>query len=181
MVMDANILPMDKAAFKGVFDRYAKKTIKEARSNLTRKDKNVTKELYNSLGYELKFNPNSLEFRFLAEEYGAFQDQGVKGWKSSKKAPNSPFQFRSKMIPSQPIVQWVKRRRFQFQRKNGEFMSYKATGFLIARSIAAKGLKATEFLSRPANHNEPILIEGLSEGLENLTDNIITSAVRVDR
>ena len=169
-----------RTAFKGVFDRYGKKTIKEARSNLTRKDKNVSRGLYESLDYEVKFNPRSIEFRFTGNEYGAFQDQGVKGWKSSRKAPNSPFQFKSKMIPVEPITQWVRARRFQFQKKNGQFMSYESTAFLIARSVAAKGIEASEFLTRPATRNENILEDGLLLGLENLTDQIVSSAVRLD-
>ncbi len=180
MQMDVNIRQMNKQDFKGVFDRYAKKTIKEARSNLTKQDRNVSKSLYNSLGYEFKVMRNSISFEFTGEAYGAFQDQGVKGWKSSAKAPNSPFQFRSKMIPSEPIVQWVTARRFQFQKPNGQFMSYQSTGFLIARSIAAKGLKATNFLTRPAEQNANLLEDGLFQGLENLTDRIVSNAVRLD-
>ena len=80
-----------RTAFKGVFDRYGKKTIKEARSNLTRKDKNVSRGLYESLDYEVKFNPRSIEFRFTGNEYGAFKTRESRDGSLHAKHPTHHF------------------------------------------------------------------------------------------
>ena len=88
------------------------------------------------------------------EQYGIFQDKGVRGKFSSAKAPNSPFKFGSgtgkKGGLTTGIENWVTRKRFQFKdRETGKFLSYKQTAHLISRSIYAKGMKPTEFFSRP--------------------------------
>ena len=88
------------------------------------------------------------------EDYGKFQDLGVKGKSSSSKAPNSPFKFGSgtgqKGGLTRGIESWVTSRRFQFKdRTTGNFLSYKETAFLITRSIYQKGIKPKQFFTRP--------------------------------
>jgi hypothetical protein len=88
------------------------------------------------------------------EDYGAFQDLGVKGKKSSSKAPNSPFKFGSGTGQQgglrKGIFDWVKKRRFQFKdRKSGRFLSYESTAFLITRGIYNKGMKPSMFFTKP--------------------------------
>lgn len=156
---------MDLEATRPAFQRYGKEVIKQARANLTRKDMNVTRELYRSLKFALTVSSNSVEQRFTSARWGAFQDLGVKGTKSSKRAPDSPFQFKSKMIPWQPVIKWVTARKIQFRTPSGQFMSYRSTAFLIARSIPRKGLKATQFFSRPARRRGEILSKELFETL----------------
>jgi hypothetical protein len=87
-------------------------------------------------------------------EYGQFQDQGVKGKSSSAKAPNSPFRFGTgtgkKGGLTNSILKWVQARKIQFKdKKSGKFMSYKATGYLISRSIFHKGIKPSMFFTKP--------------------------------
>jgi hypothetical protein len=135
-------------------NRFGKVVVKEARTALTKQDRNVSRELYNSLRYDLKVSKNSFELSFNMEDYGKFQDKGVKGKTSSAKAPNSPFKFGSgtgkKGGLTSGIFEWVKARRFQFRDRNsGKFMSYKSTAFLISRSVYHKGTKPTKFFTKP--------------------------------
>ena len=134
-------------------NKFAKYVVQQSRSNLTKSDKNVSKELYNSLGYDLNVSKNSFSLSLLMEDYGVFQDKGVKGKTSSAKAPNSPFQFGSgtgkKGGLTNGIDKWVRRRRFQFRDKKGRFMSYQSTAFLITRSIYNKGIKPSMFFTKP--------------------------------
>jgi hypothetical protein len=134
-------------------NKFAKYVVQQSRSNLTKSDKNVSKELYNSLGYDLNVSKNSFSLSLLMEDYGMFQDKGVKGKTSSAKAPNSPFQFGSgtgkKGGLTNGIDKWVRRRRFQFRDKKGRFMSYQSTAFLITRSIYNKGIKPSMFFTKP--------------------------------
>jgi hypothetical protein len=144
-------------------NRFGKVVVKESRTALTKQKRNVSKDLYNSLKYDVKVSKNSFEMNFYMSDYGQFQDKGVQGKSSSAKAPNSPFKFgkssgkkKQKGGLSDSIFEWVKARRFQFQdtkkyNKNatGRFMSYKNTAFLISRSIYHKGLKPTKFFSKP--------------------------------
>jgi hypothetical protein len=148
-------------------EAFNKYVIQQARTNLTKKDKNVSKKLYDSLKSKTKVNPNSIENYIEMEEYGQYLDLGVKGKVSSAKAPNSPFKYGSgtgrKGGLTEGIRGWVKARRFQFRNKeNGKFMSFEQTAQLITRSIYLKGTKPTLFFSKP-----------FEKGFERLPDELI--------
>ena len=101
-----------------VLNKFAKYVIQQSRTNLTKGKKNSSKELYNSLDSEVKVSKNSFQLEFLMEQYGIFQDKGVRGaggvrkttskfnrrnnkgkiWK--QKGGNSPFSFKEGRKPS---------------------------------------------------------------------------------
>jgi len=146
------------------FVKYNKNIIKAARSTLTKEGRNVTKAMYDSLGYTYQAFPNSIQNNFVGSFYADFQDKGVRGNTSTERAPNSPYSFKpaTTMVPFQPILEWVTKRGFQFRnRDTGKFMSYQSTAFLIARSIPKRGLTATKFLSRHVDRNMGKLTEQL--------------------
>jgi len=137
-------------------EKFSKGVIKQSRSNLTRQKKNVDKDLYKSLKYDLEINPNSFSLKFYMNEYGSYQDEGVKGANPSlvkngkQKAPRSKFAFKSKQPPIKPIQDWVKKRGLRFRDDKGRFAkgSTKSLAFLISRSIYAQGIKPSRFFSR---------------------------------
>ena len=162
-------------ALQEELNKFAKYIIQQSRSNLSKSDKNVSKELYNSLGYNVEVTAKGAELGFSMEQYGEFQDKGVRGKSSSAKAPNSPFRFGSgtgkKGGLTNSIDKWVRRRGIQFKdRKSGRFLSYQSTAFLISRSIYQKGIKPSLFFTKPfvaAFKRLPDeLIEAYSIGLE---------------
>ena len=162
-------------ALQEELNKFAKYVIQQSRSNLSKSGKNVSKELYNSLGYNVEVTDKGAELGFSMEQYGEFQDKGVRGKSSSAKAPNSPFRFGSgtgkKGGLTNSINKWVKRRGIQFKdRKSGRFLSYQSTAFLISRSIYQKGIKPSLFFTKPfvaAFKRLPDeLIEAYSIGLE---------------
>lgn len=156
--------------------RFGRTVVKEAKTALTKQDRNVSKELYNSIKYDSKVSKNSFELSFYMADHGKFQDKGVKGKSSSSKAPNSPFKFGrgtgKKGGLSSSIFEWVKARRFQFRdRESGKFMSYKSTAFLISRSIYQKGIKPSRFFDKP-----------FRAGYERFSDDIVKAyALDVDK
>ena len=133
---------------------FAKYVVTKARINLRGSDKNSSGKLAKSLDSNVKVSKNSFQLAFLMEDYGVFQDKGVRGKSSSAKAPNSPFKFGSgtgkKGGLSEGINKWVKRKRFQFRdKKSGRFLSYDSTAFLISRSIYQKGIAPSLFFTKP--------------------------------
>ena len=117
-------------------DKFGKYLVKESRKNLTRKKKNVTNSLYESLDYDIKAMPNSFEFDFLMNEYGEWVDKGRKAGK------NPPFS---------PLRKWVEDRKIQFRSNKGKFQTYDQTAWAIVKSIGKKGIPASNFYSRPFN------------------------------
>ena len=133
---------------------FAKYVVTKSRMNLRSSDKNSSGKLAKSLDSDVKVSKNSFQLEFVMEEYGIFQDKGVRGKSSSAKAPNSPFRFGTgtgkKGGLSKGINKWVKRKRFQFRdRKSGKFLSYDSTAFLISRSIYHKGIAPSMFFTKP--------------------------------
>ena len=148
---------------------FSKYVVKQSRTNLTKGHRNVSKQLYNSINYDLNVSPNSFELGFKMQDYGQFQDLGVRGKTSSSRAPKSPFKFGTgtgaKGGLTNGITQWVKTKRIQFtNRKSGKFMSYENTAFLIRNSIYNKGIKPTNFFSKP-----------FEAGFSKLPDDVIQS------
>ena len=163
-----------------VIKKFRDYVIQQARSNLTKGGKNVSKELYNSLKGEIVTENGFSIVGFSMDDYGAFQDKGVKGKSSSSKAPNSPFKFGSgtgkKGGLTQGINKWVRAKGFQFRdKKTGKFMSYQATSFLITRSIFHKGIKPSLFFTKPfeAGYKKYIdvdLIKAFGQDVETMVD-----------
>ena len=144
---------------KEELNRFAKYVISQSRANLTRGKKNSSKELYNSLDSNVKVSKNSFELTFLMEEYGVFQDKGVKGTKSNYvENKDSPFSYKSKggknglkgMPPPKAFDKWIIRKGLKGIRDNkGQFISRKSLQFMIARSVFEKGVKASLFFTKP--------------------------------
>lgn len=147
-------------------DKFGKGTVKQARTNLTKKGKNVSKELYNSINYELSVGKNSFSITINMEDYGKFQDEGVKGADPNavspnakirgQQAPNSRFKFGSgthsgtwnTFIDS--LQGWVKKRGIRLRKEDGTFAkgSTRTLAHIIAKNIYARGIKPSRFFSR---------------------------------
>ena len=132
-------------------DNFRKQVVKESRKNAQKNS--ASGELARSLTSKLNVSKNSFSLEFLMNEYGNFQDKGVKGAKSSAKAPNSPYKYTSKMPPSKAFDKWVIRKGIAPRTKDGKFMSRKSLTFLIARSVFEKGIKPTLFFTKPFEKN----------------------------
>jgi len=132
---------------------FGDKVVKQSRQNLVSEGHKDKGSLHDSLDYEFKVSKRSFQFAFFMEDYGTFVDKGVKGTVSSSKAPNSPYKFGTGTGKSggltSGINDWVKRKRFQFRKPDGKFMSYESTAFTIIRNIWRTGQETTNFFSAP--------------------------------
>ena len=147
-------------------NKFAKYVVSQSKANLTRSKKNASGNLRNSIGYDLKVNPNSFELEFIMAEYGMFVDEGVQGSKSSYlESRNSRFEFsgRFKTIPTKSIDKWVVRKGIKGTRdEKGRFIDRQSLKYVIAKSIYEKGIRASMFFTKP-----------FEKAFENLPDEVI--------
>ena len=157
---------MDNIRTKTVLDKFRKRVTKEAKTSLTKKKKNASKELYDSIDSDLKVSPNSFEMNFYMEDYGKFIDKGVTGKGSSdfkgkkKKVHKSDagyrfgsgnFKGRGKEWEKR-IDAWMYSRGIQPRnRETGKFVKRKTVNYLIRRSIYQHGTEKTLFFTKPFN------------------------------
>jgi hypothetical protein len=138
-----------------VLIKFGKYVIQQARSNLTKGKHNFNKTLYNSLRYSVYYSNDKFSMSFFMEDYGQFQDQGVKGagctrkntssfkrtnnkgkiWK--QKAPNSPFAYKDKKPPVSAFKAWAE--------------SKGLNPFAVRESVFRQGITPTKFFSTPFN------------------------------
>lgn len=147
-------------------NKFAKYVIQQSRSNLTKGKKNASKELYNSLGYDITERTNGASLGFNMADYGKFQDRGVSG---TEKKYNTPYKYTNKMPPPKAFDKWIVRKGIA-PRDKGKFKSRKGLQYAIARSIYKKGIKPSMFFTKPftaAFKRLPDdLVEAYSIGLE---------------
>lgn len=139
-------MQLDQKETYKFLNNFAKYVIQQSRANLTRQGKNVDSKLYNSLDKQIEVGANSFRLAFLMEDYGAYQDKGVSG---TQKKYNTPFSYKGKRPPLKPITDWVKKRRFQFRKEDGKFMSFQSTSYLVRNAIYKKGIKPSLFFTKP--------------------------------
>ena len=136
---------------------FGKYVVQQSRSNLTKQKHNVTRDLYNSIHYDLTEKNGNYDLAFIMDEYGTFLDKGVKGANPSlvkdgkQKGRNSPYSFRNKRPPMQPLADWAKKRNIRLRDKEGKFKkgNYRTIGFILQRSIFAQGIKPSLFFTKP--------------------------------
>ena len=130
--------------------QFINEVVSKARTNLAKRGKNATGNLSKSISGDYKVSPNSFEISFSMEDYGTFQDLGVRGARSSKKAPNSPYKFGTGTAPKgmfkTAINAWVIRKGIA-PRANGKFASRSQMLFNIRRSIFNTGIRPSLFFT----------------------------------
>jgi hypothetical protein len=127
-------------------NKFAKYVIQQSRSNLSKGKKNVFKELYNSLGYEISQSGSTMSLGFDMVEYGKFQDRGVSG---TEKKYNTPYKYTNKMPPAKAFDKWTVRKGIAPRGKGGKFEKRKGLNYAIAKSIYKKGIRPSMFFTKP--------------------------------
>ena len=124
---------------------------KQARQNLSKGTKlqrkkrpiNNTKKLYNSINYKKLFEDKSnVAYGLFMEDYGDYIDKGVKGTKSNYRVnKNTPYSYKQKMPSGSMLENWAKARKIRFRDK--------AIGYVLAKNIFEKGIRANNFYTIP--------------------------------
>lgn len=156
---------LSKLAFSDKFnariEEFFKAVKKQARQNLSKGTKlqrkkrpiNNTKKLYNSIQYKKLYEKSSgIAYGLFMEDYGDYIDKGVKGTKSNYRVnKNTPYSFKTKMPYSELFENWAKARNIRFRNAQGQFTkgNYKQIGYVIAKSIYEKGIRANNFFTIP--------------------------------
>jgi hypothetical protein len=163
---------MELKQLNKIFNEFGKYMVKQSRANLTRAKKGDG-SLYKSISYKVNDSKKDVvEWSFYMENYGVFQDQGVRGadpssvdnpktnYKGVQKAPNSPFSYRSKKPPMEPLRSWAKSKNIRFRQGRMVDGKWKSTGkyakggydtiaFWLQKRIYAQGLKPSYFYTKP--------------------------------
>ena len=145
---------------------FGRNVISKSRSNLTRKNKKVSGDLYKNLKYTVKGAGSSVYVIFDLGKYGNFVDKGVRGsdpsiidkWtkgrlKGKQKAPLSPYSYKSKYPPSAKLGEWAKKKNIRLRDAKGRFVrgNYKSIGYVLSKFIFAQGIKPSYFFTNPYN------------------------------
>ena len=136
---------MEKSELQIELNKFRDYVVSQAKANLTRQRKNVSKSLYNSIKGNVKAMPNSFSMEFMMEEYGFYQDKGVSG---IKKKYNTDYKYTNKMPPPKAFDKWVVKRGLA-PRDKGKFANRKSLSYAIARSVYINGIKPSLFFTKP--------------------------------
>ena len=165
------------AKTQAALNKFAKYVIQQSKANLTKQKKNASKNLYNSLGYELNVTKNAFSLEFYMADYGAFIDEGVRGSKSVyPESAQSRFEFsgRFKMIPTSSLDKWTVSKGIAPRDEKGRFIDRQSLKFALAKSIYEKGIKASLFFTKPfekAFTNLPIdVVEAFALDIDDLLE-----------
>lgn len=163
-----------------VLEAFKKFVIQQARTRLSKNNKNISKKLYDSLDAIIKVTPNAIQVQFLMEEYGLYQDKGVSG---TQKKYNTPYSYTSKMPPIKPLAEWAKTKNIRLRDEQGKYKkgNYNTIGYLIARSIYRKGIKPSLFFTKPFEQGFKKLPEELAKTFALDIEDFLAYTLKEDR
>lgn len=157
---------------------FGKYVVQQARTNLTKGKKNVDKTLYDSLGYTMEQVSTGFRLYFEMEDYGMFQDRGVKGVKGGKSLSGFRYKQSSNLVGMESKTgtfgKWAAAKRIQFRDKKGRFLSFKQTGFALATIVKNYGIKPSLFFTKPFEKGFKDLPTELQEQFAIDLENLIT-------
>ena len=150
-------------AMEFALSRFAKAVVKKARTNLTRGGHKFNGKLYRSLDdWDVRVTNKSIYLSFSMEEYGEYQDRGVKGaanFKSHKMKVFTPFRFKDKAPPPRALKEW--------SRSKG------LNEFAVSRNIYLKGIPQTLFFTKAFKSTVGDLPNTILEVFSNDVDDIL--------
>ena len=171
---------MELKKTREALEAFKKFVIQQARTRLSKNNKNISKKLYDSLDGIIKVTPNAIQVQFLMEEYGLYQDKGVSG---TQKKYNTPYSYKSKMPPIKPLAEWAKTKNIRLRDEKGKYKkgNYNTIGYLIARSIYRKGIKPSLFFTKPFEQGFKKLPEELAKTFALDIDDFLAYTLKEDR
>jgi hypothetical protein len=146
--------------------------IKLAKQNLANSGAIASDSLSASIQFEpISLTDTSFVVAIVANDYWKFVDLGVKGAKSSNRAPNSPFSYRDKKPiwkhrpPVRKIQEWIAFKSIPLQGRD-KIAANRALAINISNKIWREGLKATNFMSNAVTEDMvAVLTENIAEVL----------------
>ena len=157
---------------------FGKYVVQQSRTNLTKGKKNVDKTLYDSLGYTMEQVSTGFRLYFEMEDYGMFQDRGVKGVKGGRSLSGFSYKQSSNLVGMESKTgtfgKWAAAKRIQFRDKKGRFLSFKQTGFALATIVKNYGIKPSLFFTKPFEKGFKDLPTELQEQFAIDLENLIT-------
>lgn len=133
---------------KLILDEFGKQFIDAYRSGLDEKDANASRDLYNSLNFEIKLGEQSISLDILLNDYWKYLEYGCKGEETSYPEAYYPAHF----PPTSAIEEWIRIKPVIPDQRNGKLPTQKQLAFLIARSINEKGIEP-RFIFRDAGES----------------------------
>lgn len=149
-----------------VFNEFGAKVQVDLLTNLKNERHNASGQLSASIqsgNYKAVREGDRIVFRITLLDYYKYVDKGVRGRESSTLAPNSPFQYKKLNLKKGVILNWLGWKGINTQPKTVKTKSgikaaslssisqMKSLAFLIGRSIAKRGMIATNFYSDVIN------------------------------
>lgn len=177
--------------FQKTLEEIRDQIVLDSKKNLAEQGK--TGKLYESIkGTPIKEDKGSMSFEVKMEDYGLFQDKGVKGADPSKvvggdkairgqQAPNSPYKFGSGNMAgtfddfSKSVGDWAKAKNFRLRDEKGRFVkgTYETIGKIIARNIYYRGLKPSLFFTNAFESVQKDMSSQLEKALKLDTEKMI--------
>lgn len=118
--------------------------VNELSNELKQQGRVASKGLLSSIRFETKVTEGFTELSVYAADYAQFVDKGVKGNRSSSRAPKSPFKFKKK-FPSGDfvgsLVGWIRARGLATGNKK-----IRDLAFAIGVSVLRHGIKPSNFI-----------------------------------
>ena len=149
-----------------IVKKWLEGVIKLAKQNLANSGAIASDSLSASIDFEpISLTDTSFVVAIVANDYWKFVDLGVKGAKSSSRAPNSPFQYRDKRPPIRPIQEWIAFKSIPLQGRD-KIAANRSFAINISNKIWREGLKATNFMSNAVTEDMvAVLTENIAEVL----------------
>ncbi len=118
---------MELKEIKSALNAFGKYVVQQARTNLTKGRRNFSNDLYKSLDYNIDKVGEGMKIIFEMEDYGMYQDRGVRGTKSGRSLSGFKYRESSNLVGLEYhtgiFSKWAKYRRIQPRDKKGRFGS----------------------------------------------------------
>jgi hypothetical protein len=179
---------MELKEVKKILNQFGKNVVADAKANLKKKGRSSSGKLANSIKYKYSEKGQDMIISFFMEDYGDYQDKGVRGAKSIypgilkndqnryykyKKSPNAFKKGANVVPPTSAFDKWGIKRGLAPRTKGGQFAARTGLNFALARSVYEKGIKPTYFFTNAFNRAFNLLPKDLEFALMiEITDNL---------
>mgnify|MGYP004622735405 CR=1 FL=1 len=160
---------------KLILDEFGRQFVEAYRSGLDEKNANASRDLYNSLNFEIKIGEQSISLDILLNDYWKYLEYGCKGEKTSYPEAYYPAHY----PPVKAIEEWIRIKPVIPEQKNGKLPTQKQLAYMIVNSIHNKGIKPRFFFRDAGESIWEQLKDALNEAIEKDVENNVKEIFKI--